>query len=255
MSWNILRQNKQLLGLTIAGSLTVLTAAAAFLATNESDKDTASDGAANDDIGGRVSIDGDTAVVGAKFNDDGGTDSGSAYIFEQGSIDPDEWTETTKITADDDAAGDLFGRAVYISGDIAVVGALGDDHGGMTNAGSAYIFSRSQGGTDNWGQVAKLTASDAAANDQFGGAVAIDGTAVIIGAAKDDHSSKTDAGSAYIFRQSSSGWSQEAKITASDPEHDNHFGFAVAILGNRALIGTPLDNDCLLYTSPSPRDS
>jgi len=68
-----------------------------------------------------------------------------------------------KITAEDAAAGDWFGRSVSISGDYAVIRADGDDDG--TNSGSAYIFVRD--GAD-WTQQDKLTANDAAEWDKFG---------------------------------------------------------------------------------------
>ena len=84
---------------------------------------------------------------------------------------------------------------VSISGDYAIAGApvnqysvpayqLRDDDGG-DGSGSAYIFVRS--GT-SWSQQAKLEASDAAAGDNFGGAVSISGNNVIVGAPFNDDS-------------------------------------------------------------------
>ena len=72
--------------------------------------------------------------------------------------------EQAKLVAADAAGGDHFGIKVAISGDTALVGANGDDDGGSAS-GSAYVLVRS--GT-TWTQQAKLTASDAAAGDQFG---------------------------------------------------------------------------------------
>ncbi|MDP8238325.1 MAG: FG-GAP repeat protein, partial [Candidatus Hatepunaea meridiana] len=88
----------------------------------------------------------------------------------------------TKITADDAAAGDMFGVAVCISGDYAVVGAGYDDDDGEAS-GSAYIFVRD--GAD-WTQQAKLTASDAAEGDYFGCSVTISGDYAVVGAYGDD---------------------------------------------------------------------
>jgi len=51
-------------------------------AVTEDTKLTASDAAAGDQFGFSVSISGDTAIVGANFDDDAGTNSGSAYVFE-----------------------------------------------------------------------------------------------------------------------------------------------------------------------------
>ncbi len=97
---------------------------------------TASDAAANDYFGWSVIISGDTAVVGAPWDDDAGTSSGSAYVFR---YDGTEWVEEAKLTASDAAALDVFGYGVAISGDTAVVGAFGDDDA-FTDSGSAYVY-------------------------------------------------------------------------------------------------------------------
>ena len=99
----------------------------------------AADGAVEDIFGGSVSISGDTAIVGALYDDDMGTDSGSAYIFTKG-VDG-TWLQTAKLTAADGAQDDFFGGRVSISGDTAIVGAFYDDDMG-TSSGSAYIFTK-----------------------------------------------------------------------------------------------------------------
>lgn len=138
---------------------------------------TASDAAAVDNFGRNVvGISGDTLVVGAPFDDTGaGTDAGSAYVFVRSGT---SWSQQAKLTASDAAAGDAFGISVSISGDTVVAGAFNDDDGG-TNSGSAYVFTRS--GT-SWSQQQKLTASDAAAGDQFGFSVSNSGNTVVAGA-------------------------------------------------------------------------
>ncbi len=95
----------------------------------------ASDGSESDFFGYSVSISGDTAVVGAYFDDDNGGASGSAYVFVGSG---NAWTQEAKLVASDGAASDNFGRCVSISGDTAVVGADGDD--GRVVIGSAYVF-------------------------------------------------------------------------------------------------------------------
>ena len=108
-------------------------------------------------------------------------------------------TEMNKLTASDAAADDMFGVSVSISGDTVVVGSCWDDIGAATDAGSAYVFYRNQGGPDAWGQVSKLTASDAAADDQFGISVSISGDTIVVGSCWDDIGAATNAGSAYVF--------------------------------------------------------
>ena len=181
-------------------------------------KTAASDRTASDYFGYSVSISGDYAVVGAYLEDhdvSGGnemSDAGSAYIFKNTG---GTWSEVRKITASDRAASDNFGYSVSISGDYAVVGAHYEDHdasGGdeKTNAGSAYIFKKDQGGTDNWGQLQKIIASDRTSYDYFGVSVSISNDYVIVGAHREDHDANggnemIDAGSAYIFKKDQGG--------------------------------------------------
>ena len=103
--------------------------------------------------------------------------------------------QIAKLLASDAAASDLFGYSVSISGDTALVGAYGDDDAG-SRSGSAYIFTRSG---SSWTQQAKLTASDAAANDWFGYSVSISGDTALVGAYRDDDGGSR-SGSAYIFQ-------------------------------------------------------
>jgi len=206
------------------------------------------DAGANDWFGTSVFIsgDGNTAIVGAfKDDDNGQTDSGSAYIFVRSG---GTWTQQAKLTAGDAGASDHFGYSVSISGDgsTAIVGSRLDDVNGQSNSGSAYIFVRS-GGT--WTQQVKFTTgADAVAYDQFGESVSIsgDGSTAIVGATyKDDVNGRYDSGSAYIFVRSGSSWAQQAKLTAGDAGAYDHFGYSVSISsdGNTAIVGARYDDD------------
>jgi uncharacterized repeat protein (TIGR01451 family) len=205
----------------------------------------AADGAAGDLLGYAVSISGDTIVVGAYRDDDNGTaDSGSAYVFERNHDGADNWGEVKKLTAGaDGAAGDFFGYAVSISGDTIVVGAYGDDDNG-TDSGSAYAFERNHDGTaDNWGEVKKLTAADAAAGDWFGSAVSISGDTIAVGAPFDDDHGET-SGSAYTYVICSTpDWEQLKKNIGDDGDVDDYFGQAVSISGDTMVVGAEYDDD------------
>jgi len=143
----------------------------------------ADDGAANDQFGWSVAISDGIAVVGANYDDDKGSSSGSAYVFKMSdSSDATSWTQAAKLTADDGAASDYFGRSVAISDGIAVVGAFGDKDKG-SYSGSAYVFEMSDSSdATSWTQVAKLTADDGAASDYFGYSVAISDGTIVVGA-------------------------------------------------------------------------
>ena len=105
--------------------------------------------------------------------------------------------------------------------------------------------------TVTYGQVApcemqKLTASDADLLDLFGGAVAVSsdgiGTA-IIGAWNDDGPFAFAWGSAYLFRFVDGSWTDEQKITPFDANEQDRFGHAVAISGDVAVVGSPMNDD------------
>ena len=199
----------------------------------QQDKLIASDGAQNDCFGQSVSTSGDYAIVGACYDDDKGNESGSAYIFALDYLNCSDWDQMVKLTALDGAAGDGFGNSVSICGNYAAVGAVGDDDRG-TESGSAYIFKYD--GTI-WSQQAKLTASDGAANDNFGCSVSISGDYAIVGAFFVD-----EKGSAYIFKRDGTNWSQQAKLTDSDGAADDAFGISVSISGNYAIVGAYADD-------------
>lgn len=186
-----------------------------------------------DEFGHAVDIDGDTAVIGAwADNLPAAADAGSAYVFVRSG---GSWSQQAKLTASDFAVGDNFGSSVAVHGDTVIVGATNDDHAGGANAGSAYVFVRQN---DVWSQQAKLIASDAAAGDEFGYSVAIDGETTVIGARRDDHAGGADAGAAYVFiRCLGLSWSQQSKLTAADAFTDDAFGGAVAISGNTVVVG------------------
>ncbi|MEW6073444.1 MAG: FG-GAP repeat protein [Planctomycetota bacterium] len=201
----------------------------------EEAKLTAADGAAYDLLGESVAVDGDTALVGARGDDDFGTWAGAAYVFvRSGTL----WSQQAKLHAAGGAAQDEFGRNVAVSGDTALVGAHLDDDVGP-EAGAAYVFVRS--GTA-WSQQAKLLAPGGAALDQFGWGVALDGDTALVGAHADDDQGSY-SGSAYVFVRSGTTWSQQAKLLASDGDNDHWFGYAVSIDGDTALVGAWGDDD------------
>jgi len=193
---------------------------------------TASDGGGGDCFGRSVAISGDTAVVGAYFDDVGANaDQGSAYIFARNGT---SWVQQQKLTAADGAALDMFGVTVALSDDTAVVGAYNDDVGANTNQGSAYVFVRS--GT-TWSQQQQLTAADGAADDRFGWSVAIAGDTAVVGAPYDDVGAKADQGSAYIFVRGGTARSQQQQLTAADGAASDQFGWSVAISGETTVVG------------------
>lgn len=196
---------------------------------------TASDGTANDEFGRAVGASGDRIVVGAYNDLLSGVHFGSVYVYE-----PDGaggWSET-KLTASDGTAARWFGWSVAAAGDRVVVGAVAAVADG-SSSGAAYVFEPD--GAGGWIET-MLAASDRGDGDSFGVSVAAYGDRIVVGANGNDDSGSS-SGSAYIFESDGLGGWPETKITASDGDTSDVFGVAVAIGGERILIGASGDDD------------
>ncbi|MGD8795018.1 MAG: FG-GAP repeat protein, partial [Anaerolineae bacterium] len=191
-----------------------------------------------------VAISGDTAVVGADGEDGGGDDMGAAYVLERNQDGADSWGQVKKLFGWDSTNYDWFGISVAISGDTVVVGAYGKDGTGNMS-GAAYVFERNKGqSADYWGQIAKLTASDAGDGDRFGYSVAISDDTIVVGAPWEQGSAGYDRGSAYLFTRNEGGadnWGQAKKLLASDEQNYAYFGYSVAISGDTVVVGAYRD--------------
>ncbi len=191
-------------------------------------------------FGKSVSISGQTAIVGASHDDQQGGDSGSAYIFQQGDS---GWTQVAKLLADDGQSGDTFGRSVAISGDTALVAAsnsrFDSESDEQISSGWAYVFQETD---STWTQVAELAPEDARADLFFGSRVSISDGYAIVNADELDPSG-VRFGSAYIFQESETGWSQVAKLLPADGQLSRYFGSSVSISGTTAIVGDHLDDD------------
>ncbi|HEX8474328.1 MAG TPA: hypothetical protein VF666_09875, partial [Pyrinomonadaceae bacterium] len=197
----------------------------------------ASDAAAGDIFGFTVSVDGETAIVGAYLdNNSGGSDAGSAYVFVRSN---GVWSQQQQLRASDAASGDIFGTSVCVSGDTIIVGADGNDNSGGIDSGAAYVFTRSNG---VWTQQQRLQAPDAAPGDGFGSASSVSGETLIVGAGGDDNSGGTDAGSAYIFTRSNGVWTEQQRLQSSASSGDR-FGNVVSVSGETAIVGAYLDDN------------
>jgi hypothetical protein len=199
----------------------------------EEQKLTASDGAESD-LFGFVFISGDYAIIGAPYDDDMGTNSGSAYIFKNNGI---NWIEEKKLHTSHTTNFIGFGVTLSINRDYAIIGAPYDDDMG-SNSGSVYIFKNN--GT-SWTEEQKLTASDGAADDWFGRCISMDANYAIIGTPHDDEMG-SNSGSAYIFKNNGTSWTEEQKLTASDGAADDEFGRRVSIDSNYVIVGAENDD-------------
>ncbi|MCG8315372.1 MAG: FG-GAP repeat protein [Pseudomonadales bacterium] len=132
-----------------------------------------------------------------------------------------------KLFSSDGAQSDLYGNAVDVDGNVAVVGANRSDQG-LYNSGAVFIYERING---IWLETQKLVSSDLQAEDLFGYSVAIEGDKLLVGAPFEDEGG-FNAGAVYYFQKINNQWTQIQKIYQS-----GYFGFDVDISGNRAIIG------------------
>ncbi len=152
----------------------------------------------------------------------------------------DPWVQLAKMTADVPQEAAELSYSVAVSGNTVVVGAPFDTINDVFPQGAVYVFVQPSGGWANMTQTAKLTASDGGLGDVLGVSVAISGNTVVAGAAGQNIGSNQAQGSAYVFVQPQSGWTdmtETAKLTSSDGQTYDFFGSSVAINGGTIAVG------------------
>lgn len=191
----------------------------------------AADGSSGDFFGQAVALSGDTALVGAPYDNQS---RGSAYVFVRNG---GTWTQQARLFAQDGGSFDYFGGAVALKGNTALVGAVYGPGSASSDQGAAYVFFRS--GT-SWNLQQKLNANENTTTAQFGAAVALDGNTALVGAFSYAlPGTNNKAGAAFVFTRNSTVWTQQARLTVAEGEYDDYFGIAVALEGDTALIGAP----------------
>jgi hypothetical protein len=196
---------------------------------------TASDGSPSDWFGFRLDAHGDTLIVGTWR---AGANYGAVYVYSRDHSGANNWGEVKKLVALDPQPNDQFSRAAAVEGDVIVVGAYQYGHAGP---GKAYLFERNKGGSNNWGLVKKFTVNDGAADDSFGGRIAISGDTLAIGCGKHDWAGE-NAGAVYIFERNRGGaenWGLVKKLVASDAVALDKLGFGIALEGDRLVVTAP----------------
>ncbi|MEO0631507.1 MAG: FG-GAP repeat protein, partial [Planctomycetota bacterium] len=189
----------------------------------------ASDAGFADNMGRRVATASGRVLASSPFDDDNGTDAGAVYLFDAAT-----GQEITKIVPEEVVARDQFGLAIAADGDTIVAGAPFADGDGMT-AGAVYLFDLQTGAP-----LGTLRPDDIAPGDQFGRAVAIDGDLIVVASRTADPQGSA-SGKVYVFDRATG--NQIAVLLPSDGAAGDVFGNAVAVSGNRVLVGAEGDAD------------
>lgn len=185
----------------------------------------------NDSFGSTVAIGEDYLAVGAPLDDEAVLNGGAVYVYRRSGS---SWMFDAKLMALDAEEDDELGTSLAIEGNYLIAGARLDDNG--LSSGGAYVFFRDAVG---WVQQQKLTASDAAAGDDFGASVDISGDSVVVGA-PGDNVAASDSGSAYVFVRSGTTWTEQQRVSASDGTDGNELGRSVSISGEYVVAGSRL---------------
>lgn len=234
-------------------------------------------------FGFSVSIDGTTALVGARYGaDSAGKQTGTAYVFEWVN---GGWERRATLTAENRFLGQEFGQIVALDGDIALVGTKMHDRGRgvfvfqrrdetwryqakldadtvdaergfgrcfAVNGGTICIGGRTDDGGvvyvfersgETWTRKAVLEGPNDVASRKFGAVLALTDERVLVGAPVPVNADGQDAGAGYLFERSGGAWRQEAELVAADTEHHDSFGSAVGLSGETAVIGAHRDED------------
>lgn len=193
--------------------------------------------ALNDNFGSAISLDGSKLVVGSYLDDQGGTDCGRVHVFNLSSGTPT--TPTLVIDNPTPANNDFFGRSVAISGSRLVAGAPGDNTG-ASDAGSAYVHDLNSG-TPAVAAYSINTPSPSS-DEEFGTAVAISGTMVVVGTHHDDRGA-SNAGAVYVH-DFTSGTPHLPVLTLENPTPvlNDYFGASVAANGNQVIVAAYQDD-------------
>ncbi len=244
----------------------------------------ASNPGTEDHFGYALALSGDTLAVGAFGEDSAATgidgdsaddnafDSGAVYVFVRDAA--GQWSRQAYVKASNTGNLDEFGFSVALSGDTLAVGAVGEASGAAgvdadqsddnaSFAGAVYMFTRDAG---HWSQQAYAKASNAAANDDFGQSVALDGDTLVVGAMGEDggssgvggdetDDSQPNSGAAYVFVRDAGAWSQQAYVKASNPGNGDAFGFSVDVSADTLVVGAPYEDSITTGIDTTPHDT
>ncbi|MBA3913785.1 MAG: hypothetical protein H0X25_07995 [Acidobacteriales bacterium] len=215
--------------------------AGGWTSTTQTAELTASDSQCNNVLGATISASGDTLVAGA-FGWPGGVSQGASYVFVKPATGWSTATETAELTVSDGLPGDDFGYSVSLAGNTLAAGAPTVTVGGNSQQGAEYILLKPASGWVNSSSfAARITAATGQARDTFGGASALSGSRLAVGAA----GASGLMGAAYEYTKPLSGWQTTSrynlKLTDPAAQRPAFFGGTLALQGNVLVVGADLE--------------
>lgn len=180
-----------------------------------------------DAFGRVIAVQNGTALVSTWGQDSA---SGAVYVFRRNGR--GEWAEEARLVASDGQPESIFGSALDLDGNRALIGAVGAADG----AGAAYLF-RYDPARRAWSEEAKLTPRSLGENDQFGAAVVLSGDRAAVAAPGHDGF----IGTVFTFvRDEESGrWREDGQLLPFDGSRNHRFGSSLAMSDNEVWVGAP----------------
>jgi hypothetical protein len=191
------------------------------------------DGDASGSYGNRVAVSADEVVVAAPFALTGG----AMYVYR---LVGSEWIEQALFAGSALQGNDRFGHSLALDDGVLAVGAPGDRANGVYS-GAVYVFER---GPTGWTELARLTADNAGAEDQFGHSVTVHGGTLVVGAPYEDGDADglQDSGAAYVFAREAGGWVQRGYLKAANTDAGDGFGAGVALHEGTLVVAAPFED-------------
>ncbi len=190
-------------------------------------------GHGGDGFGYAVAVHADRVLVGAPFDGTHGTQAGLVYAFRKGRS---LWTLEEVLASPRPMSGDQFGFCLDVDEGTVAVGAWSANIQ-VFNEGAVFVYTANPAGGYDW--QAELHSPNPRPNAMFARSVAVRGDRIAVGATE-DHLSDVRSGSVHVYLRDERGWAWQDQVQAPGAEVGNAFGYAVAWLDERLLVGSPL---------------
>ncbi|CAL2077939.1 FG-GAP-like repeat-containing protein [Tenacibaculum sp. 190524A02b] len=189
------------------------------------------------DLFGRdVAVNGDYILVSANGDDEGGRDTGAAYIFFKNQGGDNNWGQQAKLKVSKPQSKEYLGWSGDLYGDYAVLGAYKYDANTKEDVGTAYVFKR-EGTT--WRQQKQFLIDEANPDDLVGYDVAIYENRIAISAPNASVEGVSRAGKVYVFEKGNKdSWNLVKTLVSPSPVQDEIFGHKIAMEGDKIVVSS-----------------
>jgi len=203
----------------------------------------AADGAPQDWFGVHVAIHGNYVVVGACNDDDLGSDTGSAYLYQKDEGGTDNWGFVKKFLASDAVVDDRYGVRVDVQDSTVAIGTRYKTVSGLSDVGQIYVYDKNWGGKNNWGEMAILNSPATLQKSGFGTSFSLSSNWLAV-LSSEENGAATNSGAVHIFNYSLAGggqWLHHQNLILTGHVQNAYLGTRIKTDGHTLLIGEAND--------------